>query len=373
MSKPGANVVEGRAIAARPSLRLLSTLAALAVSAFLAPVAQAEKPDPLTLTESDPASSAAQPAQSLTPRLIGRGDGGITTIFAGGSPMGSPGTSVIDDDNLVWIYANAGCTGTPDWTGTVNEIEGAGIEVEAAPDSDTTYTAKRVDPEDDAASACSDAFIYWHSTTPVTPPPGGGGPGGETPSGGTTALGAGSAPQAPRLRTVPAGRANDNTPTIAGSAPGAATVKVFATPNCGGSVVVKGSAAEFAVGLRVQVADDTTTSFSAVSVGDGESACSAPIAYVEDSSAPRTRITMGPGVKTRRHKAVFRFADISGDPPGTTFLCKVDRKKWKQCNSPFRLKRLGFRRHILRVRAIDLAGNAETKGAKRSFKVVRAP
>jgi hypothetical protein len=373
MSNPSASVVEGRAIVARPSTRLLFTLAALAASAFLASAAQAEKPDPLTLTESDPVSSVAQPAQSLTPRLIGRGDGGITTVFGGGSQAGSPGTSVIDDNNLVRIYANASCTGTPDWTGTVNEIEGAGIEVEATPDSDTTYTAIRVDPEDEAASACSNTFIYWHSTTPVTPPPGGEGPGGETPGGGTTAPGGGSAPQVPRLRTVPAGRANDNTPTITGSAPGAATVKVFATPNCDGSVAVKGSAAEFAAGLQAHIADDTTTSFSAVSVGGGESACSAPIAYVEDSSAPSTRITMGPGVKTRRRKAVFRFADISGDPPGTTFLCKVDRKKWAQCHSPFKLKRLGFRRHVLRVRAIDLAGNAETRGAKRSFKVVRAP
>jgi hypothetical protein len=373
MSKPSANAVERRATSARLSLRLPFILAAFAASVLLVPVAQAEQPDPLTLTDSDPTSTPAQPAQSLTPRLMGRGDGGITTVFGGVSQAGSPGASVIDDDNLVWIYANAGCTGTSDWTGTVNEIEGAGIEVEATPDSDTTYTAKRVDPEDGAESTCSNPFIYWHSTTPVTPPPGGGGgPGGEGPSGGTTAPG-GSAPQAPRIRSLPAGRANDNTPTIAGSAPGAATVKVFATPNCGGSVVVKGSAAELAAGLPVKVADNTTTAFSAVAVGGGESACSAPIAYVEDSAAPRTRITMGPGVKTRRRKAVFRFADVSGDPPGTTFRCKVDRKKWKQCHSPFKLKRLGFRRHVLRVRAIDLAGNAEAKGAKRSFKVVRKP
>jgi len=371
MSKPSAFAAEGRAITARPSARLLSVLAALAISAFLAPAAQADKPDPLALTESDPISSPAQPAQSLTPRLIG-GGGGITSVFGGGSQAGAPGASVIDDDNLVWIYANDSCTGeVPDWEGTVDELKGAGIEVEATPDSDTTYTAIRVDPEDGEESLCSNAFIYWHSTTPVTPPPGGGEPGGETPSGGTGAPG--SAPQAPRIRAVPAGRANDNTPTIAGSAPGAATVKIFATPNCGGSVVVKGSAAELAAGLPVKVADNTTTAFSAVAVGGGDSACSAPIAYVEDSSAPRTRITMGPGVKTRRRKAVFRFADVSGDPPGTTFLCKVDRKKWKQCSSPFKLKRLGFRKHVLRVRAIDLAGNAETKGAKRSFKVVRAP
>jgi hypothetical protein len=80
---------------------------------------------------------------------------------------------------------------------------------------------------------------------------------------------------------------------------------------------------------------------------------------------------MGPGVKTRKHKAVFRFADTTDDPPGTTFLCKVDRHRWAQCSSPLKVRRLGFSRHIVRVKAIDSAGNAEATGAKRRFKVVR--
>lgn len=173
---------------------------------------------------------------------------------------------------------------------------------------------------------------------------------------------------------LPGGRANDNAPRVAGSAPDAATVKVFSAAACAGPVVTSGSAADFANGLRVDVKDNSTNIFTAVSAAGGKgSACSDPVTYVEDSLAPRTRITMGPGVKTRRRKAVFRFTDTSGDPPGTTFLCKVDRRKWGQCHSPFKLKRLGFRRHILRVRAIDLAGNAEAKGAKRSFKVLRSP
>ena len=33
---------------------------------------------------------------------------------------------------------------------------------------------------------------------------------------------------------------------------------------------------------------------------------------------------MGPAAKTRKRKAVFRFVDITGDAPGTAFLCKVD-------------------------------------------------
>lgn len=348
---------------ARPSMRFLCALVALSVSVLSAPAAQAEQPEPLGLTETDPPSSSAQPAQSTTPKVIGRENGGITTIVR--ASRGFPVAAAVDLSDEVEVYASANCSGVPAATGTLNELEGNGIGVEVTPDSMTTFTAILIDTEDpENPSNCSNPFFYWHSSTPVTPPPGG-----ETPGGGTTAPG--GSPSAPRLRTVPGGRANDNTPLLTGSAPGATSVKVYANASCSGSPVVKGSVAEFTAGLQVQVPNDSTTTFSAVSVGGGESACSAPVTYVEDSSAPRTRITMGPGVKTRHRKAVFRFADISGDPPGTTFLCKVDRKKWKQCASPFKLRHLGFRRHVLRVRATDLAGNAEAKGVKRSFKVIR--
>ena len=275
----------------------------------------------------------------------------------------------------MWIYANGNCAGTPDWTGTVDELEDAGIEVEATPDTDTTFSARRVDPEDEGTpSVCSEPFIYWHSTTPVTPPPGGGGgPGGETPSGGTAAPG-GSAPQAPRLRTVPAGRANDNTPRVTGSAPGAATVKIFAKPNCGGAPWRKGSAAELAAGLEVQVADNTTTAFSAVS---RPVAASRPARRRSPTSRtrspPRTRITMGPGVKTRTPQGRLPLRRHQRRPAGNELLLQGRPPKWKPCSSPFKLKQLGLRRHTLRVKAVDPAGNAETKGAKRSFKVVRAP
>ena len=40
--------------------------------------------------------------------------------------------------------------------------------------------------------------------------------------------------------------------------------------------------------------------------------------------------------------------------------------------SPFKVKRLGYRRHTLAIRGVtDTAGNVESKPVKRSFKVVR--
>ena len=122
------------------------------------------------------------------------------------------------------------------------------------------------------------------------------------------------------------------------------------------------------------MSDNIATAFSAISVGagGGQSRCSMPVYYVEDSTSPHTRITMGPASKTRKHSAVLRFTDTTEDAPGTTFLCKIDHAKWKHCSSPLRLKRLRVRRYVVRVKATDFAGNAETRAATRRFKVVPA-
>jgi hypothetical protein len=113
------------------------------------------------------------------------------------------------------------------------------------------------------------------------------------------------------------------------------------------------------------------TDFAAISAANGkQSFCSTPATYIEDSTAPRVRITMGPGVKTRRRKAVFRFATIDEEPAGTSFRCRVNHGQWKACHSPFKLKHLRFRRYVLSVSAVDDVGNADPKPVKRSFKVI---
>lgn len=201
---------------------------------------------------------------------------------------------------------------------------------------------------------------------------GGQGAGGPTSAAGGVSNGtpAGGKPEAPHIHVSPAARANDSTPLILGSAPGAASVSIYANGDCGGTPVARGAASQLASGFEVQVAENAATTFSAVSVGAQRSSCSAPVTYTEDSAAPRTRITMGPGVKTRKHKAVFRFQDVTEDPPGTIFRCKVNRRKWKPCSSPFRLKHLKTRRYLLRIQATDLAGNVEPHPVRRTFIVV---
>jgi hypothetical protein len=157
-----------------------------------------------------------------------------------------------------------------------------------------------------------------------------------------------------------------------GSAPGAGSVRIYATPSCEGAVVAKGSAAELAAGLPVRVMDNTAVALSAVAVaGAAVSKCSAPVLYVEDSLTPRTRITMAPGAKTAKRTAVIRFTDTTAGAAGAAFRCRIDKRKWRPCSSPLRLKKLKPRRYTVRIKASDPAGNVEVRGAKRSFRVIR--
>lgn len=358
----------GRARQARPTLCLLGL--ALVLGAF-ASQARGALPD-LEVTQTNPVSvSAEAPANSTTPLVIGHEDGGITTAIHDPRRLGLPVAAAVDPSEEVVVYADPACADAPIGTGTLNEFEGTGIQVEVPADSLTKLYVRHFDSTEALEpSACpKNGFPYWESSTVVAPPPG------ELPVEQPPAEQrpvTGNPPFPPRLHTQPGGRANNNTPRILGSAPGAERVKVFANSSCSGAPILNLSSAELAFGAAVHVADNSVTDFAGISVANGkQSFCSPPATYMEDSSPPRTRITMGPGVKTRRHKAVFRFADTGEEPLATSFQCRVNRKKWKPCHSPFKLRHLRFHRYTLRVRGTDQIGNAESKPAKRSFKVIR--
>lgn len=386
MSKQRAITVEGRAALARPSLCLLVTVVCWL---GLAPTARAEEPEPVALTETNPLSSAAQPAASTEPFVIGRGDGAIATVVNPfGASTSSPITADVNPNNQVEIYDNGTCAGSdPVASGIIDELEGDGIKVEVEPDTSTTFSAIQIDPSDPThPSICSKPITYWNSSSAVDPPDDEDPPAGDPPGGGDPQPPTGQppasnppavadhtilAPLAPKLRTAPAGPANDNTPRLIGAATGADSVKIFANTSCSGAPVATTTPAQLLVGIEVRVPDNSSTDFTGIAIANGkQSFCSPPATYIEDSSPPRTRITMGPGAKTRHRKVVFRFADVGGDPLGASFLCKVDRRKWKTCRSPFKLKHLSYRRHTLRVIASDPIGNVEAKAAKRSFKVI---
>ncbi|HSS94686.1 MAG TPA: hypothetical protein VLR46_11945 [Candidatus Dormibacteraeota bacterium] len=279
----------------------------------------------------------------------------------------------VDPGAIVYIFDTPGCNGSPRGSGTAAEFAGAGIEVNVPDNSTTTFFAMATLAG--IPSGCSVTSITYQEVTPAggVGESGGGSPGGG--SGGTAAPPSNGAakPPAPRLRTVPGSIANNALPTIVGSAPQAAKVMIFNSLDCSGGALWSGPAPEFAAGVQVAMTPNTTAVFTVRSVdSDGDrSACSDPVAYTDDSIAPRTRITLGPGVKTVHRTVVFRFADITGGPQ-THFLCKVDRRPWKECNAPLKLKHLGLRKHVLKVKAYDAAGNREKRPVRRSFQVIRS-
>jgi len=66
----------------------------------------------------------------------------------------------------------------------------------------------------------------------------------------------------------------------------------------------------------------------------------------------KPKIEKGPRRKTASRKARFRF---SSGGPGATFECALDKRKFKSCSSPKKLK-VGLGKHRFQVRGMDSAG-----------------
>lgn len=86
-----------------------------------------------------------------------------------------------------------------------------------------------------------------------------------------------------------------------------------------------------------------------------------------DVRAPETSITKAPKATTQKPRAKVIFV---ADEAGARFECRLDKRRWKTCPSPTRLKNLAPGRHKFRVRAIDLAGNVEVKAAVVRWRVL---
>ena len=82
---------------------------------------------------------------------------------------------------------------------------------------------------------------------------------------------------------------------------------------------------------------------------------------------PQTTITRGAPRKLEKSKVKFKF---KSSEPNSTFECKLDKKPYKPCSSPRKVKRLDEGKHKFKVRAIDEAGNVDPSPAKDKFKVV---
>jgi subtilisin family serine protease len=81
---------------------------------------------------------------------------------------------------------------------------------------------------------------------------------------------------------------------------------------------------------------------------------------------PDTTITRGPrqGSTVKKPSPTIEF----GSEPGATFQCKIDRRAFAACASPFKRK-LPDGRHRFSVRAVDKVGAVDPSPAQRSFTV----
>jgi Tol biopolymer transport system component len=217
--------------------------------------------------------------------------------------------------------------------------------------------------------------------------------------------------------TNPASPGISSTPGLLGKSDPNTTLKIYLGAGCVGLPVQTQTPATVAqlegAGIAVSVEPGTTTVFSA-SATDGEgidSSCSGSVSYAQQNATnpppegggggggessggspiggsgtggtgggsktkpgivyvtPLARITFGPAAKTRLRRPVFQFADATGQP-GSTFFCKLDRKRWKACASPLKLPRLSRGKHVLKVTAINALGVRATAPVGRKFKVI---
>jgi hypothetical protein len=76
---------------------------------------------------------------------------------------------------------------------------------------------------------------------------------------------------------------------------------------------------------------------------------------IADTTPPRTRVT----ARILRHaKRVAKFRFVSNEP-GSRFKCRLDRGRYRRCDSPVTFHKLRPGRHVFRVFAIDAAGNRD--------------
>jgi hypothetical protein len=85
------------------------------------------------------------------------------------------------------------------------------------------------------------------------------------------------------------------------------------------------------------------------------------------SGPPQTRIAGKPAKVTTDRTPTFRFRS---NRRGATFLCKIDKRRYRRCRSPLTLGRLKPGRHVFRVKA-RAGGKTDPTPAIYRFKVVR--
>lgn len=110
-----------------------------------------------------------------------------------------------------------------------------------------------------------------------------------------------------------------------------------------------------------------TASYAASETHEGSrGSTSVTVSAKEGAAAPQTSIGAKPSKRTRKRLAKFTFRSR---PAGSSFECKLDRKPFRRCSSPFK-RRVKHGRHMFKVRAVNGAGIRDSNPATYSWRVL---
>ncbi len=150
--------------------------------------------------------------------------------------------------------------------------------------------------------------------------------------------------------------------TLATASPGKAGCQLAYTPQLIGSGAHLLGAAY--AGDTSHDGSQATTSVAVTAPAVGGGAGSGNV--TPSPLAPATTLNKAPAKKSARRMAKFTF---SSDQAGSTFECKLDKKPFKPCSSPFK-KPVKPGGHNFKVRAVNSAGAADPTPATFHWKVL---
>jgi hypothetical protein len=164
------------------------------------------------------------------------------------------------DSTALQVFSKAGCAGSPAADTSVDHFETTGIAAMVLPNQANMLSARAVSA-DGLSSPCSGNFPYVHDGIALTP-----------------AITA----------TTPASGADENNPSVIGTAEAGSTVRVYAAGSCpSGAPLASGPQAVFSgPGLIVTVPDNSMSLLVAnyTDLAGNVSACSSPFSYDEVTS-----------------------------------------------------------------------------------------
>jgi hypothetical protein len=246
--------------------------------------------------------------------------------------------------------ATFGFSATGHAVGFECSLDGAGFDACSSPatvgslqNGPHTYAVRAIDAAGNRSAPVSRSFTVNAGQRDTTPP--------------TVTIG-----------SAPAPLSSDATPTFAFSSEAGAT---FACRVDGGVYETCSSP------VTIPPLADGSHSFD-VRATDGAGNVGEPASrtFSIDTRAPQTHIERPHRKRTRNESPRFRFAATDVAPagetakrsPGASFQCRIDRRAWHHCASPFAPRRLRPGPHRLRVTAIDAAGNRDRTPAR--FRIV---